>query len=364
MRSSSSEDLLDPLNTFVEGLQERFLAILPWAIALIVTIIVLQALAPWLWRRTWYRDNTAARKIQAARERVGESFDISVSHVSREGKIRIAPGETAKWLRPGLEAELSRFLHTPIRLTVRDGLVTVKSPVDLPNSIQGRPLFSPSSGALVIGVDTTTGTPAEISIREKSGMLMAGKPGSGKTLALKAIKHALRPYADITVFDGKRDRPESFCTKTLEIQRCMEKRLNNGLDYWTEDEKSRPKLLVLILDEAQRWFSPESRRKPDKESAQMRESLIRDLVQRGRSAGVLVILTTQRMTADVVPTGIRDLCGVKAIGRVTRPEDAELVLGIRPGEGDPSPVSAHPGQLVVDDETRPLRMIQVYMPRA
>ena len=362
--SSSSEELLRPLNDAVEGLQDKFMDALPWVITVIMTVIVLWGAVPWLWRRARYRDNTAARKIQAARERVKESFDISVSHVSREGKIRIAPGETAKWLRPGLEAELSRFLHTPIRLTVREGLATVKTPVNLPSSIQGKPQFSPKSGALVIGVSTTTGAPAEITLREKSGVILAGKPGSGKTFALKAIRHALRPYAEAKVFDGKRDRPEDFYDKAREIQSRMEERLSSGMDYWTEDETSRPKLLVLILDEVQRWFSPESRSKPDKESAQMRESLIRDLVQRGRSAGVLVILTTQRMTADVVPTGIRDLCGVKAIGRATRPEDAELVLGIRPGEGDPSPVSAHPGQLVVDDETRPLRMIQVYMPRA
>lgn len=364
MRSSSSEELLAPLNEAVEGLQERVIDFLPWAISFIVVAITLCIAVPWLWRRAWYGGNKAARRVQTSRKALGEAFDLTINQVRRDGSIRIAPGETAKWLRPGLEAELSRFLHAPIRLTVSEGLAIVKTPAEIPASIQGRPKFSPNSGDLVIGVDTTTGAPAEISIREKSGMLMAGKPGSGKTLALKAIKHALHSYADITVFDGKRDRPESFCTKALEIQRCMEKRLNNGLDYWTEDEKNRPKLLVLILDEAQRWLSPESRRKPDKESAQMRESLIRDLVQRGRSAGVLVILTTQRMTADVVPTGIRDLCGVKAIGRVTRPEDAELVLGIRPGEGDPSPTSAKPGQLVVDDETRPLRMIQVYMPRA
>ena len=362
MRSSSGEDFLEPLNTFVEGLQEKFLDLLPWAIALIITIIVLQALAPWLWRRAWYKENSAARHVQASRKTLEEAFDLTINQVRRNGSIRIAPGETSRWLRPGLEAELSRFLHTPIRLTVREGLVTVKTPVNLPSSIQGRPKFSPNSGGLVIGVDTVTGAPAEISIREKSGMLMAGKPGSGKTVALKAIRHALHPYADIVVFDGKRTRPEDFYSKARKIQSCMEERLSSGMDYWTEE--SCPQLLVLILDEVQQWFSPASRSKADKEAAAEREALIRDLVQRGRSAGVLVILTTQRMTADVVPTGIRDLCGVKAIGRVTRPEDSELVLGIRPGEGDPSPVSAHPGQLVVDDEKRPLRMIQVYMPRA
>ncbi|ERS45563.1 AAA family ATPase [Corynebacterium kefirresidentii] len=360
--SSSSEELLRPLNDAVEGLQDKFMDALPWVITVIMTAIVLWGAVPWLWRRAWYKENKAARRVQASRKTLGESFDLTIPQVRRDGSIRIAPGETSKWLRPGLEAELSRFLQTPIRLTVREGLATVKTPVRLPSSIQGKPQFSPKSGALVIGVDTTTGAPAEISLREKSGVILAGKPGSGKTFALKAIRHALHPYADITVFDGKRDNPEGFYAKALKIQSCMEERLSSGMDYWAEE--SHPQLLVLILDEVQRWFGPASRGKADKEAAAEREALIRDLVQRGRSAGVLVILTTQRMTADVVPTGIRDLCGVKAIGRVTRPEDAELVLGIRPSEGDPSPISAGPGQLVVDDEKNPLRMIQVYMPRA
>lgn len=335
---------------------------LPWAISFIVVAITLCIAVSWLWRRAWYGGNKAARRVQGARKAIAGAFGLTVSRVRRDGSIRIAPGETSRWLRPGLEDELSRFLHTQIRLTVEKGLATVRTPVNLPAAIQGNPQFSPSSGTLVLGVDATTGAPAEISLREKSGVILAGKPGSGKTFALKAIRHALRPYAEAKVFDGKRTRPEDFNDKARKIQSCMEERLSNGMDYWTEER--RPKLLVLILDEVQNWFSPTSRSKADKEAAAERESLIRDLVQRGRSAGVLVILATQRMTADVVPTGIRDLCGVKIVGRVTRPEDAELVLGMRPGEGDPEPMKANRGQFVVDDEERPLRMIQVYMPRA
>ena len=79
---------------------------------------------------------------------------------------------------------------------------------------------------------------------------------------------------------------------------------------------------------------------------------------------MLVILASQRITADIIPTGIRDLCGLKIVGRVTRLEDAELVLGMRPGEGDPDPMKANRGQFVVDDEESPLRMIQVYMPKS
>ncbi|WP_425495305.1 hypothetical protein, partial [Paenibacillus tengchongensis] len=108
---------------------------------------------------------------------------------------------------------------------------------------------------------------------------------------------------------------------------------------------------------------PASTSKQDKNAAAEREALVRDLVQRGRSAGVLVVLATQRMTADVIPSGIRDLCGVKMVGRVTRPEDALLVLGVRPGDGEPDPLRAKPGQFVVDDECHPMRMVQVYGPR-
>lgn len=337
---------------------------LPWAISFIVVAITLCIAVPWLWRKAWYRDNTAARRVQGARKAIADAFGLTVSRVRRDGSIRIAPGETAKWLRPGIEDELAHFLHTPIHLTVSEGLATVKSPVDLPDSIQGRPLFSPSSGALVIGVDATTADRAEISIREKSGVVLAGKPGSGKTFALKAIKYALREKSSIKAFDGKRDDAESFKKTVRKVQHHMEKRLSSGMDYWSMHEESRPKLLVLILDEVQNWFNPASRSKADREAAAERESLIRDLVQRGRSAGVLVILASQRITADIIPTGIRDLCGVKIVGRVTRLEDAELVLGMRPGEGDPDPMKANRGQFVVDDEERPLRMIQVYMPKS
>lgn len=143
----------------------------------------------------------------------------------------------------------------------------------------------------------------------------------------------------------------------------MQERLEKGIDYWTIDTKDRPKLLLLVLDEAQAWFSPASSSKQDKAAAAERETVVRDLVQRGRSAGVLVVLATQRMTADTVPSGIRDICGVKMVGRVTRPEDSQLVLGVRPGEGEPDPLSAEPGQFVVDDECHPMRMVQVYGPK-
>ena len=109
----------------------------------------------------------------------------------------------------------------------------------------------------------------------------------------------------------------------------MQERLEKGIDYWTIDTKDRPKLLLLVLDEAQAWFSPASSSKQDKAAAAEREALVRDLVQRGRSAGVLVVLATQRMTADTVPSGIRDICGVKMVGRVTRPEDTQIFLCVR-----------------------------------
>ena len=362
MRSSNRNDELEQLRTAADNADEVLLKALPWIILLAVTIAGFYFLFAELQKRYWFRSRSAYR-IHTCREEIGRHFGLTIRHVSRDGKIVIAPGESEKWHRPGLEAELAQFLKTPLKISFDEGVVVARDAVKTPGYLPGRARFSAPTGEILIGVDTETGEPARIALKEKAGFILAGKPGSGKTVFLNQLVRALMNRSEVVVFDGKKDDPEKILGKVEFLQDTMQERLEKGIDYWTIDTKDRPKLLLLVLDECQTWFSPASSSKQDKATAAERETLVRDLVQRGRSAGVLVVLATQRMTADVIPSGIRDLSGVKMVGRVTRPEDAQLVLGVRPGEGEPDPLSAAPGQFVVDDEAHPMRMVQVYGPR-
>ena len=362
MSSSSRHDKLEQLRTAADDADAALLKALPWIILLAVTIAGCYFLFSELQKRWWFRSK-AAYRTHTCREKISERFGLTINRVSRDGKIVIAPGESEKWQRRGLEAELAQHLRTPIRLSVKDGCVSIRDAVKTPGYLPGRARFSATTGEILIGVDTQTGEQARIALKEKSGFILAGKPGSGKSVFLNQLIMALMTRSEVVTFDGKRDDPEKILEKVEFLQETMKKRLEKGIDYWKVDTKDRPKLLLLVLDEAQAWFSPASTSKQDKTAAAEREALVRDLVQRGRSAGVLVVLATQRMTADVIPTGIRDLCGVKMVGRVTRPEDSQLVLGVRPGEGEPDPLRATPGQFVVDDECHPMRMVQVYGPK-
>jgi len=361
MSSSNRRDELEQLRTAADDADAALLKALPWIFLLAVTIAGCYFLFSELQRKWWFRSK-AAYRTHTCREKISEYFGLTIRHVSRDGRIAIAPGETEKWHRSGLEAELASFLRTQLSLAVGEGFVTINDAAKTPGHLPGRARFAPKTGEILIGVDTVTGAPARIALKEKSGLVLAGKPGSGKSVLINHLVRALMARSEVVFFDGKRDDPEKILGKVEFLQRTMKRRLEEGIDYWKLDTKDRPKLLMLVLDEAQTWFSPASTSKRDKTAAAEREALVRDLVQRGRSAGVLVVLATQRMTADTIPSGIRDICGVKIVGRVTRPEDAQLVLGVRPGEGEPSAMTAAPGQFVVDDEETPLRMIQVYSP--
>ncbi|MEK0146575.1 FtsK/SpoIIIE domain-containing protein [Corynebacterium yonathiae] len=361
MNSSSRNDEMEQLRTAADNADAALLKALPWIILLVIAAVSVYFLYTAL-QRKWFRSR-AAYRTHTCREEIGKHFGLTIRRVSRDGKIVISPGETEKWQRRGLEAELAQFLRTSIKLSSFDGYVVVKDAVKTPGYLPGRARFSATTGEMLIGVDTESGEPARITLREKSGFILAGKPGSGKTVFLNQLIMALMTRSEVVAFDGKKDDPEKILGKVEFLQDTMKKRLEKDIDYWRRDTKDRPKLLLLVLDEAQTWFSPASTSKRDKTAAAERETLVRDLIQRGRSAGVLVVLATQRMTADIIPSGIRDICGVKMVGRVTRPEDSQLVLGVRPGEGEPDPLSAKPGQFVVDDEAHPMRMVQVYGPR-
>lgn len=348
MRSSSGEDFLSPLNDNVEFLQEKFMDVLPWAIAIIVASIALWVVVPWAWSLWWYRENPLAGKIQRRKQRLSDLFGITIKRVRRDGRIRISPGETGKWQREGLAEELGVELGSPIRLSVQDGHAWIQEVCHIGETVRGEPVYDPGTGDILVGINTATGGLEGFSIKEISGVVLAARPGAGKTALLSLIAQALKSHADVKVVSGKSSADlENAELEITSTQEEMQDRFDAGVDFWKNPEGRRPR--VLVLDECARLFEPRSESKEDKASAKHRTRQVKDLLQRGRSAGVITILATQRMSADVIPTSIRDLATVRICGRVTTPKDAEMVLGRLPEPGEPSPVTVQKRRFIVDD---------------
>jgi len=55
--------------------------------------------------------------------------------------------------------------------------------------------------------------------------------------------------------------------------------------------------------------------------------LLRDLVSRGRAAGIIVVATTQKPSHEIVPTWIRDLFSFRLAMRCTSSDSSDTILG-------------------------------------
>src|SRR5918997_1433256 len=56
------------------------------------------------------------------------------------------------------------------------------------------------------------------------------------------------------------------------------------------------------------------------------KTLVRDLVARGRAAGIIVVAATQRPSADIIPTSLRDLFGFRMAFRCTTDSSSDNIL--------------------------------------
>lgn len=55
--------------------------------------------------------------------------------------------------------------------------------------------------------------------------------------------------------------------------------------------------------------------------------LLRDLVARGRAAGIIVVAATQKPSGDIIPTSLRDLMGSRIALRCSTRDASDCVLG-------------------------------------
>jgi DNA segregation ATPase FtsK/SpoIIIE-like protein len=172
-------------------------------------------------------------------------------------------------------------------------------------------------------------------------VLIGGEPGAGKSAALSALvaSAALDPGARVWLLDGKLvelavwapvaerlagpDGGEAI-TLLRHVQDEMDARyrelLARGLRK-VRREDGLP-LHLVVCDELAFYLTL-----PDKKQRQEFSELLRDLVARGRAAGVIVCAATQKPGADVVPTALRDLFGFRLALRCNTPQASDTVLG-------------------------------------
>ncbi|MCX5226281.1 FtsK/SpoIIIE domain-containing protein [Streptomyces sp. NBC_00233] len=199
-------------------------------------------------------------------------------------------------------------------------------------------------GPISIGPDVR-GLPISMSVVERSG-LIGGEPGAGKSASGNTVllAAALDPRVILVLADGKGGGdlepfehlcesfegdadPEAFYEMLKERVEDMKQRYallkKLGKRKVTEElaaKYSELRQLLLWVDELMFYTT-------DEEYGKKITKLLRNLVSRGRAAGIITFCATQKPGSDVVDTSLRDLLSIRWALRCTTPEASDTILG-------------------------------------
>ncbi|MGV0624550.1 hypothetical protein [Mycolicibacter minnesotensis] len=229
----------------------------------------------------------------------------------------------------------------------------------------------------LLGIDRS-GNEVWVAWKNSSGMIVGGMGGSGKTASMLPIFRGMEGHAELFVFDGKAQRDlhplRHICRvydnsgdidsplETLEMLERLRVLRGDALyeqlkepNFWNVPKAKRDQLgmkpIFVILDEAQVWLKPGNDKEKKAIGARISAS-VENLIRMGRSAGIVVIITTQRPSAESVPTDLRDNAQLKICFRVANEISATMVLGNCP-QGVLNPVAIPmnaKGRFVMDTE--------------
>jgi S-DNA-T family DNA segregation ATPase FtsK/SpoIIIE len=193
---------------------------------------------------------------------------------------------------------------------------------------------------IYLGIDEF-GEPVYLDLMYRN-LLAGGEPGGGKSglLNLVCAHGALSTDTRLVLFDGKRvelglyrDVADAFVGPDLDHAIATMRRLQTVMDnrYEWLDGQDRRKIsphdsldvILAIFDEIA-YFAATVGSKPQQEEF---VTLLRDLVARGRAAGILVVAATQRPSFDIIPTSLRDLFAYRCAFRCTTSNSSNIILG-------------------------------------
>jgi len=185
------------------------------------------------------------------------------------------------------------------------------------------------------------GAVVRITLAERN-MLIGGEPGSGKSVALQlVVAHgALSPDCRLVLVDGKRVElglwrrcAERFIgpsiDEAIETMRWLQGLIDERTDLLLQMRKRKvtPDLgwpvYLMPVDEVA-YFSATVGTSVQQKAF---NAANRDVVARGRAPGIIAVEATQRPSADIIPTSLRDLFGYRWAFRCSTEASSDTILG-------------------------------------
>lgn len=195
--------------------------------------------------------------------------------------------------------------------------------------------------AVPVGVDED-GDPVTITLPYRN-VLVGGEPGAGKSVAVSQLvaAAALDPTVDLWLLDGKRvelgvwrDSAAGFIDTDLaaatDLLTDMQRVIGDRLDWLDAQPTVRRKITagdgqriqVVVCDEYAYYTT-----RSDRRVVKAFEDAFADVVSRGRAAGVVAVLATQKPHSNVIDTNLRDLFADRWALRCTTPQASDTILG-------------------------------------
>lgn len=299
-------------------------------------------------RRQWARAVRSARipslgtRVPVVRRMkdipAGQRFEVRVPRGSSVPELENASEVIAAALRVR-ELQVRRTADNASRAEVvvaRQDPLAVGPPLPWPEVGAGQAsLWQP----IPVGVGED-GEAVTVLLPERN-LLLGGEPGAGKSVALSLLvaTAALDPQSKLWLLDGKLVELATWSrcaegsagvrvSEAIDMLRDLQEEMDQRYALLLRSGKRKVSqgdglpLHVVVVDELAHYLTTSDR----KERTAFAD-LLRDLVSRGRAAGIIVLAATQKPSADVVPTSIRDLFGFRWAMRCSTQQASDTILG-------------------------------------
>ena len=185
--------------------------------------------------------------------------------------------------------------------------------------------------------------PVTLDFADQVGIIVAGEPGAGKSVALaNIVGHGALSYQDcrLTLIDGAvvelgiwRESADVFVGPDIDqaiavverqqqaISDCCEMLLDTGRRKVVKGDGESINLTV--IDELA-YYTATVGTKAQREKF---NTTLRDCAARGRKCAYRYVIATQRPSTDIVPSSLRDLFGYRWAFRCATDDSSDVVLG-------------------------------------